>query len=801
MIKNPVKAKNKVGNLNKSKTDISRYANPDRYHLYVSENEVLIINTQIKEQFLKINRETITAEFLPSDKLSKYKMEMPLKIFSIFGQIDINGIEFLILISKAENIAEINKVPIYVIRSVKFLTISKQKYKNFEYEKCWDYLEKMKKFLKSGFYFSYDYKIFTEYNGKLSYNREDTIKCFMQNIYTWNVKALKPLISKEENWCFFVPIIQGFVGTIIVKEFNYVIISRRSYIMGGTRYNSRGIDNNGYVGNYVETEQIVETSNSLFSFKQYRGSLPFYWEQKGLKAKVKIHQTLDINVDRFLKHLDVLNKDNNYEKIVFFNLLSNKRSEESCLTKYFCEILKEAVVKRGISNVFYDHADFHAITKETDFTNIDQFIYKLFDDKTVGYSQYDFDLLTETYVCKRKQVGIIRSNCLDCLDRTNAVQAKFAFLALYRTLKTSKIEFFDSKYNENCLALQDKSDMHFIANLRQLWADNGDAISFIYTGTGATTSSVTRRGEKASLSSFFDHGFKTISRFYLNNFDDGFKQEIIDILLNTKSTSIRSTDLITRTGDKVPVKIGIVSLVNNKSSSTIAISEKLLLEIFNKYNDCDFLMFACKLDGVKKIQIMCEDYQVYENFEYLFKTLDHLLQGFKLINTATVSSAQVLLFANPESIKNLSYFKYEKAKPSTFNKTFGVKSSFIISHYSIELFALSLEKQMFKTVQDSMQQIMDKYVDKYYDLIFVVGSIEDGLELDNINKNYTLIFEEAVKSPKETNRSNQVHLLCSKALMDKDLEPMYKAVEMDLSDLPGEVTMNCHSFIIFTDKQ
>lgn len=31
--------------------------------------------------------------------------------------------------------------------------------------------------------------------------------------------------------------------------------------MGGTRYNSRGIDNNGYVANYVESEMILIKGN------------------------------------------------------------------------------------------------------------------------------------------------------------------------------------------------------------------------------------------------------------------------------------------------------------------------------------------------------------------------------------------------------------------------------------------------------------------------------------------------------------------------------------------------------------
>lgn len=56
-----------------------------------------------------------------------------------------------------------------------------------------------------------------------------------------------------------------------------VLISRRSYFMGGTRYNSRGIDSKGNVANFVETEQILITQNRVCSYLQYRGSMPFYW--------------------------------------------------------------------------------------------------------------------------------------------------------------------------------------------------------------------------------------------------------------------------------------------------------------------------------------------------------------------------------------------------------------------------------------------------------------------------------------------------------------------------------------------
>ena len=40
----------------------------------------------------------------------------------------------------------------------------------------------------------------------------------------------------------------------------------------------------------------------------------------------------------------------------------------------------------------------------------------------------------------------------------------------------------------------DQSDKLLKDELRNHWANNGDIISKIYAGTGATTSSVTRRG-------------------------------------------------------------------------------------------------------------------------------------------------------------------------------------------------------------------------------------------------------------------------------------------------------------------
>lgn len=78
----------------------------------------------------------------------------------------------------------------------------------------------------------------------------------------------------------------GFVSisTVSVNSnpMTFALISRRSVHRAGTRYNSRGIDVEGHVSNYVETEQIASLTSTMdtLSFVQLRGSIPVFWQQQ-----------------------------------------------------------------------------------------------------------------------------------------------------------------------------------------------------------------------------------------------------------------------------------------------------------------------------------------------------------------------------------------------------------------------------------------------------------------------------------------------------------------------------------------
>ena len=64
------------------------------------------------------------------------------------------------------------------------------------------------------------------------------------------------------------------------------LISRLSCRRLGTRYHTRGLDDEGHVANHVETEQLLEAADTghVASWVTLRGSVPLFWEQPGVNV-------------------------------------------------------------------------------------------------------------------------------------------------------------------------------------------------------------------------------------------------------------------------------------------------------------------------------------------------------------------------------------------------------------------------------------------------------------------------------------------------------------------------------------
>jgi hypothetical protein len=91
-----------------------------------------------------------------------------------------------------------------------------------------------------------------------------------------------------------------------------VLISRRSCDRAGLRYQRRGIDDEGHVANFVETEMMVRAKAfgkvSLFSFVQIRGSIPLKWSQSpwSMKPPPELNQLVEQTYSVANLHFDEL---------------------------------------------------------------------------------------------------------------------------------------------------------------------------------------------------------------------------------------------------------------------------------------------------------------------------------------------------------------------------------------------------------------------------------------------------------------------------------------------------------------
>jgi hypothetical protein len=231
-----------------------------------------------------------------------------------------------------------------------------------------------------------------------------------------------------------------------------------------------------------------------------------------------MNTSLEVSRLAFEKHMAFLSK--RYGRVAFVNLLSKKREEEDTLSNAF-----EVLVGKGS----YLSFDLHAECNGKEYSKANGFVMRELaprvEEEKHGFANCKGELL-------QQQAGVIRTNCMDCLDRTNLLQSKVGALALDYMMVNLGLKPLEDLLENGLLAETDKEARltdQFMQSYKVLWSDNGDAISQHYTGTGSTHTDVTKFG-KRTLKGFFQHKFTSVSRFYNQLFNDSRKQEIIRIL-------------------------------------------------------------------------------------------------------------------------------------------------------------------------------------------------------------------------------------------------------------------------------
>ncbi|XP_064158265.1 synaptojanin-1-like [Anguilla rostrata] len=282
------------------------------------------------------------------------------------------------------------------------------------------------------------------------------------------------------------------------------VISRLSSERAGTRFNVRGTNDDGQVANFVETEQVIFLDDKVSSFIQIRGSIPLFWEQPGIQVgshRVKLSRGFEANAPAFERHFSELRRLYGNQLIV--NLLGMKEGEH-LLTKAFQGHLKASVHAAAVGMVNFDY---HQMAR----SGRAEKLQSALKPQVAGFLED-----CGVFFCSReggvhgRQTGTIRVNCLDCLDRTNSVQAFIALEMVPRQLAD--------------LGLMEKSQLlgRFQETFRTMWSLNGDSVSKIYTGTGVL--------EGRAKGGKLKDGARSVTRTIQNNFFDSSKQEAIDIL-------------------------------------------------------------------------------------------------------------------------------------------------------------------------------------------------------------------------------------------------------------------------------
>jgi len=376
---------------------------------------------------------------------------------------------------------------------------------------------------------------------------------------------------------YILPIMYGMMEikntSIKGTPLTFILITRRSRLKAGTRYFSRGIDENGNVSNFNETEQSIILNDKassgpggfganqngaagaaagketqVLAYVQTRGSVPVYWaEINTLKYTPKlqirgVENALPAAKKHFAEQIRL------YGDNWMVNLVNQKGREQRVKEAY--EEMVNLLHTSPAENVEGDRITsekFHIIDPTSAQTVYDRLHYVYFDfhNETKGLrwdrakllmNQLEPHILKHGYFCgvdmpgdaggvevRRHQTAVVRTNCMDCLDRTNVVQSMLGRYVLSRML----IDLGLMREGESA-----EEDQAFEHLFRNVWADNADVVSKSYSGTGALKTDFTRLGIRTKQGALQDLN-NSITRYCLNNFADGPRQDAFDLFLGT----------------------------------------------------------------------------------------------------------------------------------------------------------------------------------------------------------------------------------------------------------------------------
>ncbi|KAL8996288.1 MAG: hypothetical protein Q9169_004174 [Polycauliona sp. 2 TL-2023] len=472
--------------------------------------------------------------------------------WGVLGFIRFTGAYYMLVITKRSQVAVIGGHFIYQIDGTELisLTASSSRSKAERIPEEARFVSTLSNLdLSRSFYFSYTYDItrslqlnMIRERGALGQGLQRKSLDYHDGMFVWNQHLLSPAARALQNtydWC--IPVIHGFVDqtniSIHTRTVSVTVIARRSRLFAGARFLKRGANDLGFVANDVETEQIVSealttsfhapgpqlyANPNFTSYVQHRGSIPLHWTQdnSGVTPKPDIELNL---VDPFFSAA-ALHFDNLFERygapIYVLNLVKARERiprESILLHEYTNAITYLNQSLPEDKKILYKAWDMSRASKSRDQDVIGTLEASAKD--IVGRTGF-FRNGDNVYWRSKIQNGVARTNCIDCLDRTNAAQFIIGKCALGHQLQALGII-----PNET---VEFETDV--VNVLSHMYHAHGDMIAIQYGGSHLVNTMATYRkiNQWSSQSRDMVESFK---RYYNNSFLDRQRQEAYNLFL------------------------------------------------------------------------------------------------------------------------------------------------------------------------------------------------------------------------------------------------------------------------------
>lgn len=576
---------------------------------------------------LCIDRPTGDIRLADASLLANRRVSRVTSIAGILGMIRLSLDKYIIAITKAEPAGRLKGQMVYKVVSTDIFPLRERQIRDPDEDRL---LALLRAQLKTGpMYFSYSTDITNSFQRQAQHDPAAPLWTRADDRFFWNRFVQSDFIDFRTKGGrgqpapqpgidpYILPVIFGVLEIRPTRfkstPLTLVLITRRSRHRGGTRYFSRGIDDEGHAANYNETEQVVILNDGgagglggggfagtgdmqsgklgssssangketqVLSYVQTRGSVPVYWaEINTLKyipkiqiraveaaypaAKAHFEEQIRIYGDNYLVNLvNAKGREARvkqaYEQVVEMLVTAPKEGREADqFTDEKFHTIEPGESSGVLDRLHYVYFDFHTETKGLQMHRAQLLVDRLQDalDRQQYFRGVDMPGTTGAdgrLEVRNAQTSVVRTNCMDCLDRTNVVQSLLARHMLDRMFVDVGILARGSHFSD-----EDK-DLYFL--FRNMWADNADVVSKSYSGTGAMKTDLTRTGRRTKAGALQDLGV-AVGRYCRNNFLDGPRQDAFDLFLGAYAPAAANIGSSLIFADRRPVLIQSVPYV------------------------------------------------------------------------------------------------------------------------------------------------------------------------------------------------------------------------------------------------